>query len=366
MAKSRRRKRPRGSRGEPTSAKSTTTPKRTACDLMVALPKDVDTKVHAQLLVRSLIDRLASTGYSHMALTHTIYGRPRTGEDDASNAIPAAIWSLDAKEPAKKKRKVGEKTSKHQEEPSTRSPLKVLRRLHAVVENLSDVGSYMASGPDAALLQEYDIISVAPRNEATFQSACASATACDIITLDYSGSRGLKLPFRIRPADVQAIVDRNMAFEILFGPAILTTKHRKALVQTCLELQMASLGKKPLVLFSSGDRTVEERDVGAMVLRLPGDLSNLMQVLLKFDPSISNRAVGPAALDVIAYAQERRWGKTEIAEISVGSPHDFLVMKDVDSSKVAPTSSLSTRESPDNKNLEDEEGGPEDGFISMT
>lgn len=215
----------------------------------------------------------------------------------------------------------------------------------------------MTNGPHADLINQYDLISVAPRNEATFQSACASATASDIITLDYSGSRGLKLPYRIRPTDVQAVVDRQAAFEIQFGPALLIPKLRKALVQTCRELQTASLGKKPLVLFSSGDRTVEDRDVGDMALRLPGDLSNLMQVLLRFDATTSNRAVGPAALEVIQRAEQRRWGKTDVGAVSVGGPDRPVRVVAEPEAQAIPVNAQ--------KFSEEDDEGPEDGFISM-
>jgi len=321
---------------------------------MVTLPKDPETNVQSQLLVQAIMNRLASTGYSHMALTHTIFGKPRPSEDKSTTAIPVTLWSLDIKEPSLKKRK----TEVDAADISPPSKVKVLRRLHAILENLSDVGSYMTSGPHAELINQYDLISVAPRNEATFQSACASATAADIITLDYSGSRGLRLPYRIRPADVQAVIDRQAAFEVQFGPALLITKFRKALVQTCRELQTASLGKKPLILFSSGDRCVEDRDVGDMAFRLPGDLSNLMQVLLRFDTITSNKAVGPAGLEVIQRAEKRRWGATDVRIVAIASPEERVVktIKKSDSIGAAVSVSTPTQETAD---------APEDGFISM-
>ena len=353
MAKARRPKKPRGSRGLPPSDVTTLSMEKTACDLMVALPKDSETKVQSQLLIQAVMKRLASTGYSHMALTYTIFGKPRPSEDNSESAISSSMWSINVKEPSLKKRKIEVDLAGVE----TRPAIKVLKRLHAVLENLSDVGSYMMNGPHADLLHQYDLISLAPRNEATFQSACASATASDIITLDYSGSRGLKLPYRIRPVDVQAVVDRQAAFEVHFSPALLTPKLRKALVQTCRELQTASLGKKPLVLFSSGDRTVEERDVGDMAFRLPGDLSNLMQVLLRFDPRTSDRAVGPAALEVIQRAEQRRWGKTDVGVVTIGGPDGPRGLDAAPESLMIPGSVQESSEMHEN--------GPEDGFISI-
>jgi hypothetical protein len=366
MVKQRRPKKPRGSRGERTAQLNGKPCEKNggACDLMVLLPKD-STHLQSQLQVKDIMTRLSATGFTHMALTHIIYGRPRPIEDKATKAIPSSLWSLEQKdglEPTKKKRKTTQ-NSANEVDP----PIKALRRIHGVLENLSDVGCYLSNGPDAGLLNEYDLISVAPRNEATFQSVCASATMVDIITLDYSSARGLKLPYKIKSADVQAVIDRKAAFEINFAPALLKSKLRKALVQTCRELQTASLGKKPLVLFSSGDRTFEDSDVGVMALRMPGDLSNLMQVLLQFDPTTANRAIGPAALDVLTRAEERRWGNTDIVDVSIGSPKEAPAESStesvtVDEKALAPATGLQGK---NDDSSEDGNEGKEDGFISM-
>lgn len=359
MAKTRRPKKPRGSRGERTAREngSPSAKSGVACDLMVALPKE-STELERRLQVRDLMMRLSSTGFTHMVLTHTIYGMPRPAEDQASQAIPSSLWEskpLDGTlEPAAKKRK----TSESVPGPSTQeSPIKVFRRLHAVLENISDVGCFLANGPHANLLNEYDLISVAPRNEATFQSVCTSATMVDIITLDYSSGRGMKLPFKIRASDVKAATDRKAAFELHFAPAILHPKLRKGLVQASRELQTAALGSKPLVVFSSGDRTFEDSDVGAMALRMPGDLSNLMHVLLQFDPITSNRAVGAAAFEALRRAEERRCGKTDIVEVTIGAPRETPTQKE------ATTADDSHARDAD---ASDSDDGVEDGFISMT
>lgn len=363
-------KKPRGSRGERTGFTDGEPSQKSgiACDLMVVLPKNVTT-LTSQLLIKDVMMRLSLTGFTHMALTHTIYGRPKPVDDKATTTIPESLWKIpaggEAKEPARKKRK----SSSQDLEPSSAvdPPIKVLRRLHAVVENISDVGCYLSNGPDAELLNEYDILSIAPRNDATFQAVCASATAADIITLDYSSNRGLKLPFKIRSSDVQAVVDRKAAFEINFAPALLKPKYRKALIQTCRELQMASLGKKPIVLFSSGDRTVEDSDVGSMALRLPGDLSNLMQALLHFDPTTASRAVGPAAMDVLRRAEDRRWGKTDVVNVSIGGarsvPTEESKTLDAENAKLPEATTIPP--TTQDASSDDDEGGLEDGFISM-
>jgi RNase P/RNase MRP subunit p30 len=337
-----------------------------ACDLMVLLPKE-SSGLQSQLMVKELMNRLAATGFTHMALTHTIYGRPRP-EDRADKAIPESLWkvSLDkstGKEPAGKKRKLDSGGN----DKSSNSPIRVLRRLHAVVENQSDVGVYMANGPHADILNEYDIVSISPRNDKVFASVCKSASVADIITLDYTAGRGgLKLPYKIRSVDVKNAVARQVILEIPFAPALLHTKQRKALVQTSRELQMASMGvKNNLLLFSSGDRTFDEADMGAMALRTPGDLINLMSAVLRFDPKTSHDAVGASGMTVIKRAKQRRFGSSDIVDVFFQNN-----TKETVESRQPDSSTELTKETPlsvENKDDDDDSShdGIDDGYIAM-
>ena len=361
----RKSKRPRGSRGmrQQQHPDSVSSP---ACDLMVLLPKE-SSGLQSQLMVKELMNRLTSTGFTHLALTHTIYGRPRP-EDRADKAIPESLWKVSQekgieKEPASKKRKPccdGDDNDK-----SSKSPLRVVRRLHAVIENLSDVGVYMANGPHAEILNEYDIVSVSPRNEKVFASVCKSASVADIITLDYTAGRGgLKLPYKIRSVDVKNAVARQVVLEIPFAPALLHTKQRKALVQTSRELQMASMGVTTNVLFSSGDRTFDEADMGAMALRTPGDLTNLMQMVLRFDPKTSHDAIGASGITVIKRARDRRFGSSDIADVFVqDNTKETVESRQPDSTELRMETPISA-ESKDNTD-DSSHDGIEDGYIAM-
>lgn len=223
-----------------TSGLQSSTKKSPVYDLWVPVPKDTPL-LHTQ----EMQQRLASTGFTHMALTHTVFGAPKQSEDKAENAIPDSLFNMSSCRDQKKLRGAvsTDDASSREKNSNQQSPIKVLRRLHAVLENLSDVGHYVkrrneadagaGSNKSAKILQEYDLVSLAPRNDATFQSACSSANASDIITLDYtSGRGGVQLPFRIRPADVKAVIARKAVFEIPYAPAILNRNQRKGLVQT--------------------------------------------------------------------------------------------------------------------------------------
>jgi RNase P/RNase MRP subunit p30 len=187
------------------------------------------------------------------------------------------------------------------------------------VENLSDVGVYTRTtgtenNDTLNLLQEYDLVSLAPRNDATFQAACCASEA-DIVTLDYTAGRGgVQLPFRIRPSDVKAVVQRGAAFELHYAPALLHINQRKALVQTARSLQMASVGvrPKPRILFSSGDRNVMgDSDMGAMALRSPGDLINLLQTVLCLDATMAHDALGESGTSILERGRLRRLGQLD-------------------------------------------------------
>lgn len=306
---------------------------------MVLLPKSSvasEVKLQSQLLMKQLVERLASTGYSTIAFSHVIYGRPRTEDSvDALLQLPVS---------ASQQRATNESTSEEQQASKrsrveTQSRIRIVKRLHAVVENLSDVGVYSKTNAaenaaTLSILQDYDLVSLAPRNEATFQASC-SASEADIVTLDYTAGRGgVQLPFRIRASDVRALVQRGAAFELHYAPALLNIHQRKALVQTARSLQMASIGvrPKPLILFSSGDRTVTgDVDMGAMALRSPGDLINLQQTVLGLDASVSHDALGASATRVFERGRLRKLGQLEKCEmIDVCMESDF-----VDNSKAA-------------------------------
>ena len=286
-------------------------------DLMVVLPKSsaaTEVKIQSQLLMKQMVERLSSIGCTRMAFSHIVYGSPRMEDNVAS------LLQLPSQ-----KRATGESVGEDTQQTAKRSKwdhanaIQIAHRLHAVVENLSDIGVYSKTNATEnastlSLLQSYDLVSLAPRNEATFQAAC-SASEADIITLDYTAGRGgVQLPFRIRPVDVRAVVQRGAAFELHYAPALLHINRRKAMVQTARSLQMASIGvrPKPRLIFSSGDRNVTgDVDMGAMALRSPGDLINLLQTVLGLDASVSHDALGASASSILERGRLRRLGQLE-------------------------------------------------------
>jgi RNase P/RNase MRP subunit p30 len=339
----RKRKRSREGRGiKKNEGNGCTAPSR--FDLLLPVPKQTQ-DLESKLFVLQLLERLEASGFTHAALAHTVYGCPRLPEDRVDTVLPKSIWEKDSTKQA-----------------SNPTSFRVFRRLHAVVENLSDVGFYAIKADDASpLLEEYDLVSIAPRNDASFQACCVSATAAEIITLDYtSGRGGVQLPFRIRTTDVKAAVERRAVFEIPYAAAILNQNQRKALVQTCRELQMASLGLKAKVLFSSGGRIEGQTDVGAMALRTPGDLVNLMESVLRFDSGTAHDALATTGAFVLAQGRKRRFGESIVSDIYIDDGTRATPVLEVETSKGVPSSNPISKQ-----NTDIDKEVVEDGFIAL-
>ena len=221
----------------------------------------------------------------------------------------------------------------------TKESIKSIRRLHVVVENLSDVGLFATLGEKSRtgeqqckkkksmddLLRSYDLISLAPGNEVSFQAVCNTATAAEIITLDYtinSGGAGASLPYRIRSRDVRAAVARNATFEIPYAPALVNSKVRRKLILCCRDFQTASAGLKPRIIISPGPRTFLDskdgrtvKDALDMAIRTPGDIQNLVRTVLRFDGRAAFESIFLNGNLVINRGLQRRVGNAVIQNV---------------------------------------------------
>lgn len=298
------------------------------CDLYVVLPHTTTAEGPIPLVVDQLFTRLENIGYQTVALTHTIYGRPRATDDQAEKVLPSSLWDMRCPQSSK------------------RRSLQAVRRLHAVIENTSDLSIYNvfltmgditsgdSSNAAALLLKDYDLVSVSPRNDATFAQTCSSAKAVDIITLDYFSTRG-GLPFNIRPVDVQLATARGAVFEVPYAPAILHKAHRKAWIQACRALQVASLGIKVKVLVSSGSRLMDGRDVSAMALRSPEDLVNLAKTVMCFDGPVAAEVNKGTAYFAMNRIGNRSFGSSRVVDVYLDDGKDDKRSKRADQASLS-------------------------------
>ena len=275
-------------------------------DLNVPLPR-------TQGCLTDLMSRLRSLGYGAIALSHTTYGRPDPKKDAAGVVLQDSI--LESSLQASNGASAG--TSSNNTKKKNR--LQILKRLNAVVEELSDIAYYTESTADASggggggsevndVLDSYDIVALSPRSDATFASACSTASRADIITLDYSTGR---LPFKLKGSSVRAAANMGIAFELCYASAILEPSKRKALVRIALDLHNASRGVRnpsPRVILTSGARVAAGEDFGTMALRTPSDLVNVLKAVLKFGDVQAMDAMGAASAYVVARSRNRKLG----------------------------------------------------------
>ena len=312
-------------------------------DLMVPLPKDADKNVR-YLKHKQLTDRLEFFGYDTIALVHQVFGKPK-------DQNPDQIFEPFEEELCNNKKR--------------KRPFRVFRRLHAIIENVSDVAAF--TNNDGKLLDFYDLISIAPCSEAILHALCSSAHV-DIITLDYT--RG-GLPFKLRPTHVQAAAERNIAMEIHYAHSIHHLTHRKAMIQTIRAIESASKGKTLRLIVSSGGE--------ANSLRSPRDVANVLETLGCLHATQARESQCKAASWVIDEARRRRilGGGTSIVSISFESAQKCQSKQKDSNSRPCNEVTSPTMESLEHAaedNLEEEESDDddddeildvEDGFIML-
>eukprot|EP00547_Thalassionema_nitzschioides_P000814 CAMPEP_0194200188 /NCGR_PEP_ID=MMETSP0156-20130528/904_1 /TAXON_ID=33649 /ORGANISM="Thalassionema nitzschioides, Strain L26-B" /LENGTH=333 /DNA_ID=CAMNT_0038925155 /DNA_START=179 /DNA_END=1176 /DNA_ORIENTATION=- len=241
-------------------------------DLMVLLPNDKEKSVRL-FRITKLLDRLEFLGYSKVALVHQVFGTPKSNCKDTFDPYLDVI-NNDSK--------------------GNRRNLEVYYRLHCIVEAKSDLGFFTPND----IMDSYDLVSLAPQNDGILEAACLTATI-DIITLDYSATNA-GLPFKLRGSNVNDAMNNNTGLEILYGPSIVNTAHRKLLLQTLRLVESVSLGKKDLnVLVGSGT-------ANPMALRSSGDICNVLEEVGRFKRARLSQSA--AAAQMLERAWRRRMG----------------------------------------------------------
>lgn len=286
-----------------------------------------------------LMNRLNETGYSVLALSHSINGDEfYPDRDNATKTIPNYYSQfnnndddVDDDNHGKDKQQVDKGKNKRPKIPKKSKKMTILKRLNIRIEEASELGNYCINVNNhkksfTEALQSYDIIAMSPQNDSAFKSICtmSNLSYCDIITLDYTKGRGgIQLPFKIRASDIEAATNRGLAFELQYGPALTDPKKRKAFVQTARLFLNASLGVKddyrqrPRIIISSGERVFEHEDHGVFALRSVDDMINFTNIVLGFDPKVTSDAFSTNALWSIQRGYNRRVGK-------VASSSDFV------------------------------------------
>lgn len=267
---------------------------------------------------RSLIDRLGDSSYSTIALSHQVHGKVKANQDEAHLTIP----TIDSSSNNKKRKAVSQESNSNISSSSNNScsnKVKILKRLNVIIEQESDLAHYSnkTNHTTQAILQSYDIIALSPCNETVLAAICKSPHLhyCDIILLDYTAGRGhIQLPFKIKSTHIAQAAQKGFTLELNYAPAILDIAKRKAFVQAARQLLHACKGintkKSGLnIILTSGNRVLDGRDYGSMVLRNAGDMRNFGKVVLGFSDKLAQDVLGINAARVIERGRNRKLGK---------------------------------------------------------
>lgn len=274
---------------------------------------------------KALIQRLIHTGYSTIAISHTIHGNEKPSPDiDATSVIPDSLLDVVLQEPeiiSKKRRRNVTTTATNTNTTTgrTKGTTTILRRLNVIIEQESDLAnySYNIDSKTRNILLSYDLIAFSPRNEAVLSAICKSQNLyfCDIIMLDYTAGRGnVQLPFKLKPSYISAATERGIALELDYASALIDFSKRKGFVQASRQLLNACVGvlkPKPRIILCSGDRVLDGRDYTSMVLRSGMDMNNFCQVILGFKSDLACKVLGEYACLVVERGQFRKFAKVK-------------------------------------------------------
>jgi ribonuclease P/MRP protein subunit RPP1 len=102
-------------------------------------------------------------------------------------------------------------------------------------------------------MKSFDIIAVAPATEKLWAMACEKMDV-DIIALDLSQ----RLPFFVKPKQVELAIGRGVYFEIGYSGAIVDATARRNLISNAIQLVRASRGRH-VVISSKAERAILAR-----------------------------------------------------------------------------------------------------------
>ncbi|XP_052897223.1 ribonuclease P protein subunit p30 isoform X1 [Anopheles moucheti] len=145
-------------------------------------------------------------------------------------------------------------------------------------------------------IRSYNVIAALPTSESSFQYACQTM-ACDIVT--YNGGT---IRMRMMRKFYYLAVDRNIAFELKYAPAIVDSSERKATIARAHRYH--SYGKSKNVLISSEARNPFQ-------LRSPYDVANL-GLIFGLSEEQSKESIRGIPNRILLSAEGRRFGKAGV------------------------------------------------------
>ncbi|KAI2556612.1 ribonuclease P/MRP subunit p30, partial [Homo sapiens] len=114
-------------------------------------------------------------------------------------------------------------------------PIKILTRLTIIVSDPSHCNVLRATSSRARL---YDVVAVFPKTEKLFHIACTHLDV-DLVCITVTE----KLPFYFKRPPINVAIDRGLAFELVYSPAIKDSTMRRYTISSALNLMQICKGK---------------------------------------------------------------------------------------------------------------------------
>ncbi|XP_063636951.1 ribonuclease P protein subunit p30 isoform X2 [Pan troglodytes] len=114
-------------------------------------------------------------------------------------------------------------------------PIKILTRLTIIVSDPSHCNVLRATSSRARL---YDVVAVFPKTEKLFHIACTHLDV-DLVCITVTE----KLPFYFKRPPINVAIDRGLAFELVYSPAIKDSTMRRYTISNALNLMQICKGK---------------------------------------------------------------------------------------------------------------------------
>uniref|UniRef100_A0A182PVH7 Uncharacterized protein n=1 Tax=Anopheles epiroticus TaxID=199890 RepID=A0A182PVH7_9DIPT len=145
-------------------------------------------------------------------------------------------------------------------------------------------------------IRHYNLIAALPTNENSYQYACQTMV-CDIVTYNTE-----TIDLRMNRKYHFLAVDRNVAFELKYSPAIVSSVERKATITRAHRYH--SFGKSRNVIISSAATSPYE-------LRSPYDIANL-GLIFGLSEEQSKESIRGIPNRILLSAEGRRFGKAGV------------------------------------------------------
>uniref|UniRef100_A0A2I3HFX3 Ribonuclease P protein subunit p30 n=1 Tax=Nomascus leucogenys TaxID=61853 RepID=A0A2I3HFX3_NOMLE len=183
----------------------------------MAVFADLDLRAGSDLkALRGLVETAAHLGYSVVAINHIVDFKEKKQEIEKPVAVSELFTTLPIVQGKSR-------------------PIKILTRLTIIVSDPSHCNVLRATSSRARL---YDVVAVFPKTEKLFHIACTHLDV-DLVCITVTE----KLPFYFKRPPINVAIDRGLAFELVYSPAIKDSTMRRYTISNALNLMQICKGK---------------------------------------------------------------------------------------------------------------------------